>query len=72
MLFAALRESSHTESMRPFGATANVPNQCHLLWFTASSLIRCGALKVRPPSVLRANITSVPVLKPVGCTLAIM
>jgi hypothetical protein len=72
MLFAAFRESSHTESIRPFGATASVPNQCHLLWLTASSLIRYGALKVRPPSVLRTNITSVPVVKPVGCTLAIM
>jgi hypothetical protein len=53
------------------GATANVPNQCHLLGFTGSSLILCGALKVSPPSVLRTNITSV-VLRPGGTTLASM
>jgi hypothetical protein len=32
-------------------------------------LIRCGALKVTPPLVLRTNITSV-VLRPDGITLA--
>jgi len=58
MLFAALRESNHTESMRPLGATESVPNQCHLLRLIGSSLIRCGALKLWPPLVLRANITS--------------
>ena len=46
MLFAALRVSSQTESRRPFGATENVPNQCHLLGLTGSSLTRFGALKV--------------------------
>jgi hypothetical protein len=34
-------------------------------------LIRRGALKVNPPSVLRTNITSV-VLRPGGTTLASM
>jgi hypothetical protein len=34
-----------------------------------SSLIRSGALKVNPPSVLRTNITSV-VVRPDGTTLA--
>src|SRR5438552_16877795 len=57
--------------MRPFGATDSVPNQCHLLGLTGSSLIRRGVLKVSPPSVLRANITSV-VLRPGGTTLASM
>jgi hypothetical protein len=33
--------------------------------------MRCGALKVSPLSVLRANITSV-VLRPLGSTLASM
>jgi hypothetical protein len=37
-----------------------------------SSLIRSGALKLSPPFVLRANITSVPVLKPFGSTVATM
>jgi hypothetical protein len=71
MLFAALRLSFHTESIRPFGATPIVPNQCHLLGLTGSSLMRCGALNVAPPLVLRANITSVP-LPPKGLTLATM
>jgi hypothetical protein len=71
MLFAAFRVSYHTTSMRPVGATASVPNQCHLLWWFASSLIRTGALKVKPLSVLRTNITSV-VLCPGGSTLASM
>jgi hypothetical protein len=53
------------------GATENVPNQCHLLGLTGSSLIFCGGLKVNPPSVLRTNITSV-VLRPGGITLASM
>src|SRR5437773_4876420 len=57
--------------MRPLGATDSVPNQCHLLELTGSSLIRRGALKVSPPSVLRTNITSV-VLRPGGTTLASM
>jgi hypothetical protein len=35
-------------------------------------LTRTGALKLWPPSVLRANITSVPELAPVGSTLASM
>jgi hypothetical protein len=43
------------------GATENVPNQCHL-FVVASSLIRTGALKLVPPLVLRAIITSVPLL----------
>jgi hypothetical protein len=42
-------------------ATENVPNQCHLLGLL-SSLTGTGALKVAPPSVLRANITSVVLL----------
>src|SRR2546429_8989327 len=46
-----------------------VPNQCHLLLLTGSSLIRTGALKLWPPSVLRANITFVP---PPELTLATM
>jgi len=46
-----------------------VPNQCHLLELTGSSLIRTGALKLAPPLVLRANITLVP---PPGLALAIM
>jgi len=50
------------------GATANVPNQCHLVGLMPSSLIRTGALKVDPPSVLRTNITSV-VDRPAGSTL---
>jgi hypothetical protein len=62
--------SFHTASSRPLGATANVPNQCHLL-VSLSSLTRTGALKVAPPSVLRTNITSV-VLLPGGWTLASM
>jgi len=70
MLFAALRESSHATSMRPLGATESVPKMCHLLGLTGSSLILCGALKVIPPSVLRANITSVPLLALNGSTLA--
>jgi hypothetical protein len=70
MLLAALRESSHTISIRPLGATEGVPKMCHLLWLMGSSLIRCGALKVWPSFVLRANITSVPLLAPVGSTLA--
>jgi hypothetical protein len=71
VLFGALRVSYQTESIRPFGATASVPNQCHLLEFTGSSLMRTGALKLTPPSVLRANITLVP--PPLnGCTLASM
>jgi hypothetical protein len=53
------------------GATENVPNQCHLLGLTGSSLILSGALKVNPSSVLRTNITSV-VLRPDGTTLASM
>jgi hypothetical protein len=69
MLFAAFLESSHTESIRPLGATPMVPNQCHLLGLTGSSLIRCAALKVAPPSVLRENITFVP---PPELTLATM
>jgi hypothetical protein len=71
VLFAAFRVSYQTESSRPFGATENVPNQCHLLLLTGSSLTRWGALKVSPPSVLRTNITSV-VLRPGGTTLASM
>src|SRR5712672_2809433 len=71
MLVAAFLESSHTESIRPLGATPIVPNQCHLFGCTGSSLIRCGALNVAPPSVLRENITSVP-LPPKGLTLATM
>jgi hypothetical protein len=48
-----------------------VPNQCHLLELTGSSLIRIGALKLAPPLVLRANMTLVP--PPLnGCTLATM
>jgi hypothetical protein len=43
------------------GATANVPNQCHLLGLL-SSFTGMGALKVAPPSVLRTNITSVVLL----------
>src|SRR5438132_13424416 len=58
--------------MRPLGATERVPNQCHLLWLMGSSLIRWGALKLCPPFVLRTNITSVPLLAPVGRTLASM
>jgi hypothetical protein len=58
--------------MRPLGATEGVPKMCHLFWLIGSSLIRCGALKVWPSSVLRANITSVPLLAPVGITLATM
>jgi hypothetical protein len=58
--------------MRPFGAMASVPNQCHLFWLTGSSFIRCGALKVSPPSVLRANMTSVPFVWPNGSTLVTM
>jgi hypothetical protein len=60
-LSAALRVSYQTASSRPFGATENVPNQCHL-FVVASSLILTGALKLAPPSVLRANITSVPLV----------
>jgi hypothetical protein len=71
MLFEAFRVSYQTESMRPLGATESVPNQCHLLGLTGSSLILCGALKVCPPFVLRANITSV-VFRPDGSTLASM
>jgi len=71
VLFDAFRVSYQTASSRPFGATENVPNQCHLLGLTGSSLILCGALKVCPPSMLRANITSV-VFRPDGCTLASM
>jgi hypothetical protein len=70
MLFAALRESNHTTSMRPVGATESVPKICHLLGFTGSSLILNGALNVWPPSVLRTNITFVA-LK-FGVTLATM
>src|SRR5262245_28231582 len=70
VLSAALRVSNQTTSIRPFGATESVPNQCHFEWLTGSSLIRRGALNVRPASVLRANITSLPLLKPDGCTLA--
>jgi hypothetical protein len=70
MLFAAFRVSYHTESMRPLGATESVPNQCHLLELTGSSLIRIGALKLAPPLVLRANMTLVP--PPDGLTLAII
>jgi hypothetical protein len=58
--------------MRPLGATESVPNQCHLLWLIGSSLIRIGALKVRPPSVLRENMISVPVEKPDGWIVANM
>jgi hypothetical protein len=50
------------------GATEKVPNQCHLVGLMPSSLIRIGTLKFSPPSVLRANITSV-VVRPVGRTL---
>jgi hypothetical protein len=71
MLFAALRESSHTTSMRPLGATEGVPKMCHLFGLTGSSLIRIGALNVCPSSVLRANITSVPLLALNCSTLAI-
>jgi hypothetical protein len=53
--------SYQTASSRPFGATEKVPNQCHLL-VVASSLIFTGALKLAPPFVLRAIITSVPLL----------
>jgi hypothetical protein len=60
-LSGALRVSYQTASSRPFGATENVPNQCHL-FVVASSLIRTGVLKLAPPSVLRAIITSVPLL----------
>ena len=60
--------SYHTASSRPFGATENVPNQCHL-FVVASSLMRTGALKLTPPLVLRAIITSVPLLYPGGSTL---
>src|SRR5437899_2776878 len=72
MLFAALRVSYQTESMRPLGATEIVPNQCHLFWGLGSSLIRIGALKVWPPSVLRENMTLVPLPAPVRNTLANM
>ena len=51
MLFAAFRVSYQTASRRPLGATENVPNQCHLLGLTGSSLILRGELKVTPPSV---------------------
>src|SRR5947209_20246376 len=70
MLFAALRVSNQTASSRPFGATENVPNQCHFE-LDESSLIRRGAVNVTPPSVLRANITLLPT-PPVGPTLASM
>jgi hypothetical protein len=43
-----------------------------LFWWLTSSLTRIGELKVVPPSVLRANITSVPLPAPFGSTLAIM
>jgi hypothetical protein len=72
VLFAALRVSSQTESIRPFGATEIVPIQCHLLGLTASSLIRMEVLKLTPPLVLRANLTSAPPEAPVGRTLASM
>jgi hypothetical protein len=49
--------SSHTTSIRPFGATDIVPNHCHAD-VPGSSLTRTGALHVTPPSVLRENITS--------------
>ena len=48
MLFAALRESSHTTSMRPLGATESVPKLCHLFWLTGSSLIRMRRAKGLP------------------------
>jgi hypothetical protein len=71
MLFAAFRVSYQTTSIRPLGATASVPNQCHLLELTGSSLMRWAALKLCPPLVLRANITLVP--PPLGgCVLATM
>src|SRR5438874_1786527 len=46
--------------MRPLGATESVPNQCHLLGLTGSSLIRSGALNVSPPLVERWNSTPPP------------
>jgi hypothetical protein len=70
VLLEAFRVSSQTTSMRPFGATAMGPNQCHFWGLAGSSLIRRGALKDTPPSVLLTNMTSLAWKPSFGLTLA--